>query len=444
MVLKNFLRGYQYRLLKGDDGMKYSTALRDEVRSRIELVESADLVVGIPCYNNQATIGHVVKQVSQGLHQYYRDRKCVIVVSDGGSVDDSREEARAVEVSPFQEIIVTIYRGVPGKGSALRAVLELARFLKAEACVVVDSDLRSISAQWIRNLLSPILYNDYQFVAPHYRRFKLDGTITNNIVYNMTRALYGKKVRQPIGGDFAFSRDVVSEIYDQDVWDTEVGRFGIDIWLTTMAIVKGFKICQTRLGAKIHDVKDPGASLGPMFRQVVSTLFSLAEEYRNYWWDIQGSDEVPVVGDEIETEPESFPINIETLVESFRNGYRQFGALWKNILSEESWQEVQELAEKSDGFQMDDHKWAHILYDAASTYHCWPMNRFKLVELLTPLYYARVASFAKIVENMSDEDAEQVVEKQAMCFEDEKEYLLKRWKIADEMIGSGDFCGQPG
>ena len=96
--------------------MKYSTALRDEVRSRIELVERADLVVGIPCYNNQATIGHVVKQVSQGLHQYYRDRKCVIVVSDGGSVDDSREEARAVEVSPFQEIIVTIYRGVRGRG----------------------------------------------------------------------------------------------------------------------------------------------------------------------------------------------------------------------------------------------------------------------------------------------------------------------------------------
>ena len=237
--------------------MKYLTALRDEVRNRIELIENADLVVGIPCYNNQATIGHVVKQVSLGLHSYYPDKRSVIVVSDGGSVDDSREEAMAVQVFPFQEIIVTIYRGVPGKGSALRAVLELARFLKAEACVVVDSDLRSINAHWIRNLLCPILSDEYQFVAPHYKRFKLDGTITNNIVYNMTRALYGRKVRQPIGGDFAFSREVVSEIYDQDVWDTDVGRFGIDIWLTTMALVNGFRICQARLGAKIHDVKDP-------------------------------------------------------------------------------------------------------------------------------------------------------------------------------------------
>ena len=421
--------------------MKYLTALRDEVRGRIELIETADIVVGIPCYNNQTTIGNVVKQVSLGLHKYYPDKRSVIVVSDGGSVDDSREEARAVQVSPFQEIIVTIYRGVPGKGSALRAVLELARFLKAEACVVVDSDLRSISPQWIRNLLCPILNDEYQFVAPYYKRFKLDGTITNNIVYNMTRALYGRKVRQPIGGDFAFSREVVSEIYDQDVWDTDVGRFGIDIWLTTMALVKGFNICQARLGAKIHDAKDPSESLGPMFRQVVATMFSLMEENRSYWWDVQGSEEIPLVGDEIETEPEPFPINVDGLVESFKNGYRQFGALWKNILSEESFQEVQELAEKSDGFQMDDHKWAHILYDAASTYHCWPMNRFKLVELLTPLYYARVASFARIVENMSDAEAEQVVEKQAMCFEDEKGYLLERWMIADELISSGDTCG---
>ncbi|MGD8353085.1 MAG: glycosyltransferase family 2 protein [Pseudomonadota bacterium] len=422
--------------------MKYLTALRDHVRNRIELIENVDLVVGIPCYNNQSTIGNVVRQVSRGLHAYYPDKKCVIVVSDGGSVDDSREEAKDVEVYPFQEMIVTIYRGVPGKGSALRAVLELARFLKAEACVVVDSDLRSINAHWVRNLLHPIIEGKYQFVAPYYKRFKLDGTITNNIVYNMTRALYGKRVRQPIGGDFAFSRDVVDEIYDHDVWDTDVGRFGIDIWLTTTALVKGFNVCQTRLGAKVHDAKDPGASLGPMFRQVVATLFSLTEENRDYWWDIRGSDDIPVVGEEIETEPEPFPIDVNTLVDSFRNGYRQFGTLWETILSETSFKEVKGLAEDGEGFEMDDHKWAHILYDAAATYHCWPMNRFKLVELLTPLYYARVASFARIVDKMDAEEAEAQVEKQAKCFEDEKEYLLEQWELADQKIQGEDPCRQ--
>lgn len=422
--------------------MKYLTALREGVRNRVELIEKADLVVGIPCYNNQNTIGHVVRQASLGLHKYFPEKRSLIIVSDGGSVDDSREEAMAVEVSPFQELLVTIYRGVPGKGSALRAVLEATRFLQAEACVVVDSDLRSINPMWIRNLLDPILSDQYQFVAPYYKRFKLDGTITNNIIYKMTRTLYGKQIRQPIGGDFAFSSDVVNYLYNRDVWDTDVGRFGIDIWLTTMALVKGFRICQARLGAKVHNVKDPSQSLGPMFRQVVATMFSLMEENKAYWWDVQGSEPIPIAGEEIEIEPEEFPISIPTLIESFRSGYQQFGTLWQRILSESSFQEVKQLAEKWDGFEMDDRKWSHVLFDAASTYHCWEKNRFKLVELLTPLYYARVASYATTVAQMSDAEAEQEVEKQARVFEDEKPYLLDRWKEVDERIRNGG-CSQP-
>ena len=423
--------------------MKYLTALRDDVRSRVELIEKVDLVVGLPSYNNQSTIGNVVRQVSEGLNKYYPAKKAVIIVSDGGSVDDSREEARGVQVYPFQEMLVTIYRGVPGKGSALRAVLEVARFLQAEACVVVDSDLRSISPEWIRNLFCPILDDQYQLVTPYYKRFKLDGTITNNIIYNMTRALYGKRIRQPIGGDFAFHKDLVNYLYNQDVWETDVGRFGIDIWLTTMALVKGFNICQARLGAKIHDAKDPGQSLGPMFRQVVATLFSLMEEKADYWHRVKGSEEVPIMGEQIETEPEPFPISAEYLVEAFQHGYHQFGALWKQILSEESFAEVERLAQQENGFDMDVHMWARILYDAASTYHCWEKNRFKLVEILTPLYYSRVASFARTVQDMSNSQAEEEVDRQAQCFEDEKGYLIQRWEWAEENIQKGITCGQP-
>jgi glycosyltransferase involved in cell wall biosynthesis len=422
--------------------VKYLTALRAQVRNRVELIENVDLVVGIPCYNNQNTIGHVVRQVSLGLHKFYPGKRSLIIVSDGGSVDDSREEAREVEVSPFQEILVTIYRGVPGKGSALRAVLETARFLQAEACVVVDSDLRSINPQWIRNLFAPILNDGYQFVAPYYKRFKLDGTITNNIIYKMTRTLYGKQVRQPIGGDFAMSSDVVNYIYNRDVWDTDVGRFGIDIWLTTMALVKGFKVCQARLGAKVHNVKDPSQSLGPMFRQVVATMFSLMEENRAFWWDVKGSEPIPIVGEEIQMEPEKFLISTQTLIESFQSGYQQFGALWQQILSEDSFISVKQLAENGDSFELDDRQWSRILFDAASTYHCWEKNRFKLVELLTPLYYARVASYSQTVADMTDAEAEQEVEKQARVFEDEKPYLLKRWREVDERIRNGR-CGQP-
>ena len=49
--------------------------------------------------------------------------------------------------------------------------------------------------------------------------------------------------------------------------------------MTTSALTGGFAVCQTRLGAKVHDPKDPGADLGPMFRQVVGTILRLADRY---------------------------------------------------------------------------------------------------------------------------------------------------------------------
>ena len=85
----------------------------------------------------------------------------------------------------------------------------MAAALEVQALVVVDSDLRSIGPEWIELLAGPILKGGYDYVAPLYARHKHDGTITNNVTYPLTRALYGLRIRQPIGGDFGVSGDLV-------------------------------------------------------------------------------------------------------------------------------------------------------------------------------------------------------------------------------------------
>ena len=75
-----------------------------------------------------------------------------------------------------------------------------------------------------------------------------------------------------------------------------MSKFGIDIWMTTLALSGGFAVCQARLGAKVHDPKDPGADLGPMFRQVVGTILRLAASHSEAWLDIRGSHDVPAYG----------------------------------------------------------------------------------------------------------------------------------------------------
>ena len=142
-------------------------------------------------------------------------------------------------VEPISRIAFP-YEGIPGKGSAFRSIFEIAQKLDAKACVVVDSDLRSITPEWIELLVKPVLEGGFDYVAPLYHRKKLDGTITNSIVYPLTRTLYGKRVRQPIGGDFGFSGKLAQFYLTQDVWESDVARFGIDIWMTTTAIANGF------------------------------------------------------------------------------------------------------------------------------------------------------------------------------------------------------------
>jgi len=207
--------------------MHYDTALRAYASKRIEEIESAEILVGIPCYNNERTITHVIQMVTHGLAKHHRDRRAVILIADGGSTDDTREVAKEFQIKPWQEKLITIYRGPAGKGTALRSVFETAERLKVKACAVVDSDLRSITSDWIKYLIDPVLEKGYQFVSPIYLRHKYDGTITNNIVYNLTRTLYGKRMRQPIGGDFAFSRDLAKFYAEQDVWETECHNAGL-------------------------------------------------------------------------------------------------------------------------------------------------------------------------------------------------------------------------
>ncbi len=416
--------------------MHYDTALRGYTSKRIEEIESADILMGIPCYNNERTIAHVIQMVTHGLAKHYKDQRSVIFVADGGSTDDTREVAREFQIKPWQEKVVSIYRGPGGKGTALRSVFEAANRLKVQACAVVDSDLRSITSDWVQYLLDPVLSRDYQFVSPVYLRHKYDGTITNNIVYNITRALYGKRIRQPIGGDFAMSREVAKFYAEQDVWETDVAHFGIDIWMTTNAITQGFRICQSNLGVKIHDAKDPGQHLGPMFRQVVWTLCYLMERFEVHWKGVQGSEPVETFGQEGYVEPEPVNIDIEGMIEHFKIGFQQFSSLWKDIFSKACFDEIENAVEMdSNQFYFSTDAWVQILYELAATFHSWSVNRYKLIDLMTPLYYARVASFVRQSWDMSSQEAEELVEDQALKFEEHKDYLIKVWdqKSAQEV-----------
>jgi hypothetical protein len=390
-------------------------------------VGHADLVVGIPSFQNAATVGHVVRTVAEGADRLLGLRTLVLN-ADGGSTDGTREAAVASPVPASVRVLSTTYEGVPGKGTAVRAVLEAAQLVGARCCLTVDADLRSIEPWWVQRLAGPVLEGGADYVVPLYLRHKYDGTITNTLAYPMTRALYGARVRQPIGGDFGLSRALVARLLSKPVWESDVARFGIDVWMTTTALCEGFRVVQANLGPKVHDARDPAATLGPMFQQVVGTLFSLLAVYPWRWRQVRGSQPVPEVGEPVEGEPEPVSITIPALVERFREGLRSHGSLWARVLAPDVREQVERAAEGGPAGWLTDRWWARVVYDFAVAFHRDDLDPEAVVAALVPVYFGRVAAFAEETQALDSRQAERVVERQAEVFEQEKPRLVAAWE----------------
>ena len=115
----------------------------DEARQAVDTIRHADIVIGVPSYNNARTIGHVVRAIHAGLAKYFPKFSAVIVNSDGGSSDGTRDAVLTTSVDLSRLLIVSTplagvhrlsfpYHGIPGKGSAFRMIFQMADLLEAQ------------------------------------------------------------------------------------------------------------------------------------------------------------------------------------------------------------------------------------------------------------------------------------------------------------------------
>ena len=393
-------------------------------------IKKADLVVCIPSYKEADSIGYPTKMASEGLLKYFPDKSSVIINCDNNSPDNTKEAFLSTETeSP--KIYISTPPSVKGKGNNFRNLFQKVVDLQAKGVVVVDADLKSITPEWIKHLAEP-LFSDFSYVAPLYVRHKYDGTITNGIAYPLSRALYGRRVRQPIGGDFGFSGELARVYLDSGIWDEAIANFGIDIWMTTLALNQGIQICQSFMGRpKIHRPKDPGADLGPMFRQVVGTIFSMMKRFESFWINVKYSKPTAIFGfglGEVEMPPK-VEVDTAKLLQKFHGGFEQYKEIWEQVLSQDVYQkllEIRGLKERVFAFPTD--LWARILYDLTIGYRDAMCEPDLMIDSLIPLYFARTFSFVKRTKRMSTRQAEDAIEEDCMAFEMTKPYLIQRWK----------------
>jgi len=310
-------------------------------------------------------------------------------------------------------------------------IFTLADRLSARGCAVLEADVTSLTPDWVGRLLGPVEANRADFVAPCYARPRFAGAITSSVVYPFIRALYGKRIRYPVGGEFGCAAAVVRRYLAADIWDANASRLGIDARLTIQALAGGFRVAQAYLGVKTQAAGD-GLDLSATLTRVLGALFLEADGTVSVWQKVRGSEAVPVQGNGQPDPVEAAPVDQKRLLDSFRLGERNLQQIWTPVLPPLARLELQKLARLPDSsFRLPDALWARIVYDFALAHHLRVMNRDHLLAAFAPLYAGWLGSFVGEMAEATDPAVEAGIERLCLQYEAEKPYLISRWRWPD-------------
>ena len=387
--------------------------------------DKVNIVVGICTKNVENTIEGVIKVVDQGLNDYFSEKKNLIIVSDGFSKDHTKERANKTETGTEKMVLDQV--GEIGKGNGVKTIFIKAEEVGAEAVALVDGDLTSITPEWIKHLVQPIL-TGHDLVAPFYVRHKYDGVITNHLAYPLTRALYGISIRQPIGGEYGLSAKMVKKTLAHPLFPAE---FGIDIFITTVAACEDMKMIEAKLGIKSHDstkdYKDPKVLLVPMFNQVTGSILDLTIFYKNFSKKKVADKNVERIGIEEVEIPKEVVMDISGYINDFKKGYEEIIKEKNFFLPAEIISSLDKVSKSSgvEEFNFPIDLWAQIVYHGLSYYEQKKDRKEDILEILRILWQGRLASFAIETKDLDMEQSEEIIQQQVEAF---KEYKEKMWQ----------------
>jgi glucosylglycerate synthase len=430
------------RPLRTEIKLAEETFLTDDFLRQLINVGEVDILVGLATHNNAKTIGAIVQSIQGGILRSYTRDRAVIINADGGSRDGTPELVTGISIDDLRPLsnlhslrtlhsISTQYATTPSSTVALRTILAAADLLRAKACVVMSPESPSIDGEWISRLLHPVRYDGFDLVTPTYRRHKFEGLLITNLLYPMTRALYGLRIREPYMHDFGFSGQLGSEFLSQNAWADGSGEDGIELRLTLAAIMRQRRICQSFLGEKEH-VERRSADLVPALRQTVGPMFSTMESTRSTWSAVTGSQPIPTFGPEHDVSLGPLRVNRKRLRQMFSTGVAELEAVFHSILSPTTLAELQRIARLEEGdFIYSAELWVRTVYEFAASYKKSVISRDHIIQALAPLFRGRVLTF--LTENRSGtaEDVENNIESLCLEFERLKPYLLQLWETRE-------------
>jgi glucosylglycerate synthase len=423
------------------------TFLADDLLRQLMSVGEVDLLVGISSHNPATPIHPAMQVIEQSFQQNFMRQRVVIVLMDGGSKDGdglaitpTKNSPQKIGRPPGITSLRTIHRVTasflrePLPGVALRTILAVADLLRARACAVVTSNSTNLTADSIARLLTPVYRENFDYVAPLYRRHKFQGLLIRNLLYPMSRAVFGCPIREIYPSEWGFSASLGAHCLNQNVWHDEAIRARPEAWMAISAVTSDYRCCQAYLGDKMPIAGGPSPDIVEILRQTVGSLFWCLEQEQNVWLDRDKSVSAPALGPAQELTSEPTDMDRHRIFEMFRSGVTNLEPVLSSILDPETHAEIKSIVELEEGkFRFRPELWVRALYDFAASYHHAVINRDHIVQALAPLYRGMTHSF--LVEHSDSSPAEIEAADEMLCseFELQKPYLRERWKAKVEV-----------
>jgi hypothetical protein len=297
--------------------------------------------------------------------------------------------------------------------------------LQADAVVMLDPAAAEVTPSRLAMLTTPIRNGQVDLLAPVYARSVDEGLLVTQLLRPLTRALYGRDLREPLVPEFGCSARFASYCAQLDA-DLTRAQWSTHYWIAAEALAGPFTVQQAALGPRRTPAGRPRTGLPALFQQVVSSAFSSIAAHAEIWLARTGVEILPgaVATDAVQAEPGR---GAPRSPDSFASDVRNLHEILQRILSPEVLEALHASAEADVGAGLPGGLWADVVGEFLLAHYHAVMLREHTVQALMPLYLARTGTF--LAEHATSPPEAVVTALDGLCadFERIKPRVIDRW-----------------
>jgi glycosyltransferase involved in cell wall biosynthesis len=415
--------------------VEYQSTLSDAFLRQLMAVGQVDVLVGLPTLNNAATVVDVVRAVHLCFTRDFPRLRTVMINSDGGSTDGTPELIRAASFAEADMLqtshslrtlhrVVAPYHGLPGKHTALRTLFAAGELTQAKVLVVVDPGGPGTSPERVTELITPVTRGEVEFLTPCFRRDPRDGVLITQLVRPLVRALYGVALDEPLGAEFSCSRRFASHCLDQAIWEHEVARFAIDMWLRTEAVARGFTVGQ--IWRPVTTAAGARAKLREAVQQIVLATIESLRAHDTFWTTSNGVVQLPTWGTDPRQAPAASAWDYEALAAEASHDIGEIKPLLKEVLDADLFGRVVDDGVGS-VLPLSDELWVRIVFAFAAAARRGRTSIDHLATMFVPFYLWRAATFMADAAFEDDSTVQARLDSLSETFQRLKPVLVSSW-----------------